>query len=82
MTCRELADFLGDYLAGELGTDTRAAFEAHLRLCPNCRRYLASYEAAVRLGKRAFDDEDATLPADVPEDLVKAILSARSRQQS
>jgi hypothetical protein len=31
----------------------------------------------VKLGKRAFDDEEAALPADVPEDLVRAILAAR-----
>jgi hypothetical protein len=31
----------------------------------------------VALGKRAFDDDDAAVPADVPEDLVKAILAAR-----
>jgi len=31
----------------------------------------------VKLGKRAFDDEDPALPADVPDDLVKAILAPR-----
>lgn len=80
MTCRELADFIGDYLAGELPSDTRAQFEQHLRLCPNCVRYLASYDAALTLGKHAFDDDAAAVPADVPEDLVKAILAARGRE--
>jgi anti-sigma factor RsiW len=77
VTCRELADFIGDYLSGELPADARAEFEHHLRLCPNCRRYLAGYEATVALGKAAFDDENAAVPADVPEELVQAILDAR-----
>jgi anti-sigma factor RsiW len=77
VTCRELADFIGDYLAGELSDVVRTQFEHHLRLCPNCRRYLAGYEAAVQLGKRAFDNDEAPVPFDVPEDLVEAILAAR-----
>jgi hypothetical protein len=31
----------------------------------------------VKLGQRAFEDQDAALPADVPEELVEAILAAR-----
>ena len=77
MTCREFADFMAEYLSGALPSDNRAAFERHLRLCVNCQRYLAGYEQTVKLGQRAFDDDDAALPSQVPEDLVKAILSAR-----
>ena len=77
MTCRELADFIADYLSGELSPDVRGTFERHLRVCPNCTTYLAAYRETVALGKRAFDDDTAALPADVPEDLVKAILAAR-----
>jgi anti-sigma factor RsiW len=71
-----------DYLSGELPSDSRSAFEYHLNLCSNCRRYLAGYEESVKLGKRAFEneDDDSPLPPSVPEDLVKAILAARSRR--
>jgi hypothetical protein len=31
----------------------------------------------VELGRHAFDDPDAPVPATVPEELVKAILAAR-----
>ena len=79
MTCREFADFIGDYLSGELASDVRMGFERHLRLCGNCRRYLTQYEATIKLGKRAFDDDDAQLPQDVPEELVRAILHARKK---
>jgi Putative zinc-finger len=78
VTCREFADFMGDYLSGELPPALRGAFDHHLSLCVNCQRYLASYRATVALGKQAFADADAALPADVPEELVKAILAARS----
>ena len=77
MTCREFADFIKDYVAGELSSESRAQFEHHLSICPNCQRYLTSYEETIKLGKRAFDDEDSAVPPEVPEDLVKAILSAR-----
>ena len=77
MTCRKFADFMMDYLSNELAGESRRQFEYHLSRCVNCRKYLRSYEETVKLGKRAFDDEDSALPADVPDDLVKAILAAR-----
>jgi anti-sigma factor RsiW len=77
VTCREFADFIGEYFSGELDASVVARFERHLELCINCRRYLKSYEETVKLGKRAFDDEDAMLPPQVPEELVRAILAAR-----
>ena len=80
MTCREFADFMMDYLSGELSSESRAEFDYHLSVCSNCRRYLASYQETVKLGTRAFEDDDANVPAQVPEDLLKAILAARPRQ--
>ena len=80
MTCRELADFILDYLDGGLAADVRDRFERHLTRCPNCRRYIAAYETTVSLGRRAFDDETATPDrTGAPEDLIKAILSSRPR---
>ena len=79
MTCREFADFIAGYLSSELPAPTRDAFDRHLGLCPNCQRYLASYTDTIKLGKAAFDDENAAVPATVPDDLVRAILEARSR---
>jgi anti-sigma factor RsiW len=79
MTCREFADFMMDYLSDELPSRSRSAFEYHLSLCSNCRRYLAGYEQSVKLGKHAFEEDEALVPASVPEELVKAILAARRR---
>ena len=78
LTCRELIDFLAAYLDGELAPEPRAAFELHLSLCPRCVDYLASYRETIRLGKQACEP-GAELPADVPSDLVDAILAARRR---
>jgi anti-sigma factor RsiW len=77
VTCREFADFMMDYLSGELSAERRAQFEQHVSLCANCRKYLTSYEETVKLGKAAFDDDKGSLPPDVPDELVKAILAAR-----
>jgi anti-sigma factor RsiW len=79
VTCRELNGFIDDYLSGALPADVREQFEHHLTLCSNCTAYLANYRATIRLGKRVFADDDAPVPGDVPDDLVKAILAARRR---
>ena len=80
MTCREFAEFMGDYLSGGLPAAARAEFDHHLDLCVNCRKYLTAYEATVKLGRAAFENESAALPPDVPEPLVKAILAARTHR--
>ena len=79
MTCREFADFLADYLSGELSPGTRAQFERHLEVCPNCVAYLSNYRDTIVLGRTVTAEDDASVPADVPEDLVKAILASRRR---
>ena len=76
MTCREFADFLDAYLSGELPPSVLASFEHHLELCINCVRYLEQYRQSIELGRRAFDRSSAVVPADVPEDLIRAMLVA------
>jgi anti-sigma factor RsiW len=78
MTCRDFADFLSAYLSGELPTDLRAAFDEHIGVCPNCVRYLAQYRDSIAFSRAAFESGDAPVPDDVPEDLIAAILTARS----
>jgi anti-sigma factor RsiW len=77
LTCRELTDCLADYFAGELRPNERAVFEEHLAECPDCVAYLGSYAETMRLAKDASDDDP--IPADVPDELVQAILEARKR---
>jgi anti-sigma factor RsiW len=79
MTCRQLVDFLMGYLDGQLSGPERMCFEEHLGECPDCVAYLATYQETIRLGKEACMAGDDTLPPDVPEDLVRAVLAARRR---
>ncbi len=78
MTCRELIEFLADYLAGDLPAEVRRVFEAHLGDCPECVTYLRGYADAIRLA-RASAETDAAVAAEVAERLVRAILAARRR---
>jgi anti-sigma factor RsiW len=79
MTCRELVEFLSDYLSHDLLGVERDAFEQHLRACAACARYLDGFAATVDLAREAFDDPEAPVPSEVPEELVSAILNARRR---
>jgi anti-sigma factor RsiW len=79
MTCREFADFIMSYLSGDLAPEVRDDFEHHLSRCANCVSYLATYQAAVQVGRAALADPEAGEVADVPEELVQAILDARRR---
>ena len=82
MTCREFVEFLMAYLDGELPEAQRRVFESHMEVCAACVNYLASYEATVALGRRLAEQGEASLPEDVPEELVDAILAARRRDDA
>jgi anti-sigma factor RsiW len=77
ITCRELIEFLNLYLEGELPSERVAEFERHLSVCASCVNYLATYRETIALGKAACEDLDGPVGADVPEELVAGILSAR-----
>ncbi len=76
LTCKELTDFLDDYLAHELDSEVRSEFDRHLSLCPTCVDYLHSYQAAIRLAgsTRSAPESDVTA---VPEELIAAILACQ-----
>jgi anti-sigma factor RsiW len=79
LTCRDVVNFLIDYLDQSLDPAQRAEFEAHLAVCDECVAYLRTYEQTVRLGQAAFDDTDDAAEASVPRRLIEAILAARRR---
>jgi predicted anti-sigma-YlaC factor YlaD len=80
MTCREVIEFLAEYLAGALPPEQHRVFTEHLDMCPDCAAYLKGYEEAIRLGKAALGEPDRSLSDDMPEELVQAILAARRRR--
>lgn len=77
MTCRECAEFLADYVGGELPPAELAVFERHLKACPNCDEYLRQYRKTIETARGAFDEPPVHAP--IPEALVRAILAARQK---
>lgn len=75
MTCREVIEFLGKYLDGELALEERKAFEHHLTLCDDCVEYLSNYKQTVSL-ERAALPADAPAEAALPPGLIQAVLKA------
>ena len=52
MTCRELAERLLDFLAGELEADLCSHIRAHLDDCPHCVTYVETYQITVKLTRQ------------------------------
>jgi anti-sigma factor RsiW len=77
VTCKQVADFLDEYLRGTMPEEQRARVEEHLAVCPDCRHYLDQYRQTIALGKAAFAAPDDPVPDSVPEELLAAIRSAR-----
>jgi len=80
ITCKQLLDFIADYLSGDLSAEERRELDRHLAVCPPCVAYLKSYQRTIELEKAAYADPDAPAPGNVPEDLVRAILAAAKKK--
>ena len=52
MTCRELADLLADYLAGELADEHCALIRSHLDACPHCVHFVATYQITIQITRQ------------------------------
>jgi len=76
VTCRDFATFMLDYVENALPADTRRRFDEHMAICPDCVQYVKHYTETIKAGRLAMAED---LPADVPDDLVSAILEARPR---
>ena len=77
MTCREFVEFLWRYIDNELSQAERTTFDDHLAKCPHCVKYLQQYQDTVRIGKAAVVASTDPVPAEVPADLIQAILHSR-----
>jgi predicted anti-sigma-YlaC factor YlaD len=75
LTCREMTDFLADYLDGSLSPAERHLVGKHLADCPECIAYLRSYAETIRLARQTREDD--SLSDTIPDELVRAILAAR-----
>ena len=79
ITCREFEAFIVDYLEDGLSPSERRRFEMHLRVCRECREYIAAYRASMEAARQALgpDEVPVPLPEPVPEDLVAAVIASR-----
>jgi anti-sigma factor RsiW len=78
LSCRDVVEFLDGYLSGELPSEMRERFLAHLALCRACRNYMETYQATIRAVRHLHDCADAA--ADVPDELVRVILASRAKE--
>ncbi len=76
ITCDEFEGFILAYLEDDLPPRQKFVFETHLKVCRECRDYLAAYRTSLELARASYRDDPAA-PDDMPEDLVKAIVAAR-----
>ncbi len=67
LTCKEITEFVTDYLEGRMPFTRRLKFCLHLGMCDRCRAYLRQMKMTVRtLGKLP----DEPIPPDVREELL------------
>jgi anti-sigma factor RsiW len=78
--CLEVTDFLDEYIEEHLAAERREIFDRHFSICAACKIYLAIYEQAIALAKRAFAESDEAAFEPVPESLVISILAERRTQ--
>ena len=74
LPCREFIEFLDSYLENRLEPARREVFELHLSICDDCQAYIESYRRTMWLTGEALGGAAPPLP----EDLLRAILAARS----
>ena len=79
LSCKELCDFLCDYLEGGLPAPRRETFERHLRECPPCAEYLLTYRKTILAAKQCHGCGCAghapPPPPPPPADMIQAVLA-------
>ena len=69
LTCRELVEFLSEYIDGTLSAAEVAAFEDHLNQCRDCRTYIESYRMTMKL-TREVSQRDSNFSAFVSKSFI------------
>ena len=77
MTCREVRDYLFDYLAGDLAPQERGELERHVDGCRHCADSLDATRNVLRVSRAALARVDEPSATDVPGSLVQAIKAHR-----
>ena len=82
MKCRELAEFLMDYVSGELPGREPLPLRVPPHALPQLPRVPGSVRRLRQGRPHRLRRDERRAPADVPEDLVKAVLAARKLDPS
>jgi anti-sigma factor RsiW len=69
MTCRELVEWITEYLEGAMSRDERLKFEQHVAACPGCTEYLTQLRETIRLTGRLPRE---AIPSDTRNSLLRA----------
>lgn len=82
LTCRQLFDFLADYVDSTLPAPQRDEFERHLRACPSCVAYVDGYRRTIALGRASCCGEGGdNAAAKAPPGLLDAVTEALRKQR-
>lgn len=80
LTCRDVEEFMIDYVDGGMSLLTRLQFTMHVMICSDCRKYLKMYKDTIALGKRVFDRPDDDAAGQVPDEILHAIMVATEKK--
>ncbi len=80
--CREWRESLGALALGQLPEEERAALEAHLEGCPECRAELDSLAGVARLLPLADPEHFDTAPAPPPSLADRVVATIRAERRS
>lgn len=76
MTCKDLAEQLGAWRAGELPVHVRALLTLHSAFCPCCRALAATYDTTVELSAELADQRVPDEVAAAFEAMIQAATKA------
>jgi anti-sigma factor RsiW len=80
MNCREITEFLEQYVADELSPDVLDEFQRHVDACGNCVTYMKQYRAVIAVAKESYGPTPVE-PPPVPDELVQLILDTLERSR-
>ncbi|TWT30920.1 anti-sigma factor family protein [Blastopirellula retiformator] len=78
LSCKEIYEYLADFLDNALPNNQQEVMETHLEHCPCCKHYLDNYRETLVLGKAACCNK-MNPPPPAPDALINAILAARQQ---
>ena len=79
LTCREFEEFVQAYHDDELTEKQLRMFNLHMRVCEECRDYVASYQRSIEISAAVLGEQNEPVPDTVPADLIQAILEEKSQ---